>query len=512
MSKRTFVVLVLGLLMVHLALASWAPPASDELYYWCWSKELQLSYFDHGPLTAYLIRLSTLVFGDSVFALRLPACLCTCAMLLLLVRLTRPLTPLGWVVLSPPCFLFAVVMTPDAPLQCFWTAYVVWLAGLHERLAKEGHVSWPSWLAGGLLLGLGILSKYTMGLAGISAALSLVGIRPWRKWFLGFLVHGAVGFAVSSPILLYNLQENFVPLQFQWVHVIEGDSPTIRFLPEFIGGQFLAVGMLPLFLTPWLIWRRRTLSADPRLRACLFVFLVPYLFFLYKAARGHLEINWPIMAYSAFWPLAAHWFEHVRSRPALRRFGLAGFVAPVAVTVALTWHLFSPFSFVPPRRDLVTRCGSCYSLSRQVGQAMAKLGPDKPVFAPNHQLTSYLRFQNLRAEQIPGITRTSHFTQKPFPWNDPPSVFVLWEGVPPNEYFPGFEFAEVVAEFPFVIRGQETTHYWLSRYVHKQQHQESANDDHSPRTTNHRGTETQKKEKSEENQINGALTEPCDWR
>jgi len=469
MSKRIFIGLVFGLLLVHLALAGWAPPSSDELYYWCWSKELQPSYFDHGPLTAYLIRLSTTVFGDTVFAMRLPACLCTFTMLLLLGRLTRPLTVLGWVMLTPPCFLFAVVITPDAPLLSFWTAYVVWLVGLHECLAKETGAGWSRWLLGGVLLGLGILSKYTMGLAGISAGLSLLGVRPWRKWIFGFFLHGAIAFAVSSPILIYNLQEHFAPLSFQWQHVMQVDEPTIRFLPEFIGGQLLAVGFLPLSLTPWLIWHRRTLSADPRLRACLYLFLVPYLFFFYKATRDRMEINWPIMAYTAFWPLAAHWFEQIHAQTWRRRLGYATFALPIVATAVVTWHLLSPISLVPPRKDILTRYGSWYSLSQQVGRAVQQFGPEKPIFALNHQLTAYLRFQHLHGEQIPGLVRTSHFTQKPFPWQDQSSFFVLYEGLPPNQYFPGFQFSEVVAEFPLMSRGEQLTRYNLLRYVRAHQ-------------------------------------------
>ena len=50
------------------------PPFDDELYYWCWSRDLQLSYYDHPPLVAYMIRGATELFGDSIFVLRLPRC------------------------------------------------------------------------------------------------------------------------------------------------------------------------------------------------------------------------------------------------------------------------------------------------------------------------------------------------------------------------------------------------------------------------------------------------------
>jgi hypothetical protein len=361
--------------------------------------------------------------------------------------------------------LFAVVITPDAPLWCFWTAYVVWLAGLHERLAQEAEVGWRRWLAGGALLGLGILSKYTMGLAGVSAALSLLTVRPWRRWLWGFVCHGAVAFAVSLPILLYNIQEHFTPLAFQWEHLMQAEAPTIRYLPEYIGGQILVAGFGPFFLTPWLIWRFRKLSADPRLHACLFMFLAPFMFFLYKAARDHLEINWPIMCYVAFWPLAARWFEEMRERKLLHRLGYAGFSVPIAATVALTCHLIHPFPFVPPAQDILTRYGNMYGLAKQVRRTVSKIDPEKPIFAPTLQWTSYLRFQHLHAEQIPGVTRMSHFTQKPFPWAEQDSIFVLFEGVPSKEYFPGFEFGEMVSQFPLLTRGQALTTFYLMRYV-----------------------------------------------
>ena len=49
------------------------PFYSDETYYWTWSKKLALSYFDHPPMVAYLIKATTL-FGDSPMVMA-PVCL-----------------------------------------------------------------------------------------------------------------------------------------------------------------------------------------------------------------------------------------------------------------------------------------------------------------------------------------------------------------------------------------------------------------------------------------------------
>src|SRR5262249_24188378 len=118
MSKSVYVTAACGLLLAQLGLSVLLPPMPDELYYWCWAKEPQLSYYDHPPLTAYLIGVSTYVFGDNLFAIRLPACLCMFGVLLLMARLTEPLWPLAFLLLTPLCLYGGILMTPDAPLVC----------------------------------------------------------------------------------------------------------------------------------------------------------------------------------------------------------------------------------------------------------------------------------------------------------------------------------------------------------------------------------------------------------
>ena len=123
MSFRGFLWLLAGLVPMYLVLAAVLPPADDEVYYWCWSQELQLSYYDHPPMTAYMIRAATTIFGDTLFAIRLPAVVSTLTVLLVIGWLTRPRTLLPLVVFTPLFTFGAVLVTPDTPLlmisSCF---------------------------------------------------------------------------------------------------------------------------------------------------------------------------------------------------------------------------------------------------------------------------------------------------------------------------------------------------------------------------------------------------------
>ena len=462
MSKPAYLALAFGLLLVQLGLSVYVPPAPDEFYYWCWAKELQWSYYDHPPLTAYLIWASTSIFGDNLFAIRLPACLSMFATLLLLSRLVRPLGTMGLVLATPLCFFGGIFITPDAPLLCFWTAYLLWLVQLHTRLSGDGDApNWRTWTMGGVLLGLGILSKSTMGLAGAAAALSLLTIRPWRTWVAGFLWHGAVGFVVSLPILIYNIQRDFEPLLYQWGRTMDVEDPTIRYLPEYIGGQILLVGLLPFALTPWLLWRWRSLNADPRLRACLWMFLMPFLFFLYKASRDRVEANWPVACYIAFCPLAACWFEQMRGRAALQWLGSGAFVVPILATFVLIWHLLNPLEVLAPGKDPLYRSASWCCLSRQVESAVQQLDPDATVFTLTYQDTAYLRFHHIRSEQLPGAARPSHFTQRRGQSDQPARFLLLSHHANP---IAGFGPPKVLGEFPLTVRGQVVSSYLLVRY------------------------------------------------
>ncbi|HZR86994.1 MAG TPA: glycosyltransferase family 39 protein [Bradyrhizobium sp.] len=81
----------------------------DEAYYWTWSKENVISYLDHPPLIAWLIRLSTSVFGDTNFGVRFPALLSMALMQVLLASIV-------WRIVRDLRYVVAVMLMPEASL------------------------------------------------------------------------------------------------------------------------------------------------------------------------------------------------------------------------------------------------------------------------------------------------------------------------------------------------------------------------------------------------------------
>lgn len=477
MSGRWFILLLAVLGVVYAALAGWAPLHDDELYYWCWSKELQLSYFDHPPLTAVMIRASTELFGDTPFAVRLPACIATVAVLGVVGWLTRPRGILFATVFTPVYTFGAVMITPDTPLLLFWSLYLAWLVAVHQRLTpgervEPKRVGWLWWVGGGLILGCGILGKYTTGLAVPAGLLSfaLIGVTGIRRWAAGYAVHLAVAFTVASPILVYNVQHGFEPLLYQWSHANENKAVGLKPLGEFVGTQLLLTGALPLLLWPWLLWRFRTLAADPRLRVCACLYGLPTAFFTLKAATGPLEANWALAGYLAFWPIAASWFAGLDALPFKWRMlcrwgGRLTFLAPGVSVAVLGAHMVHPLPIVPANSDRISRMPERQKMAEAVDEHLRTRGEPLPVYTPEYQTVALLRFNGVRAEHEPDITRPSHFTQAGGRMTDHAAAYYFSNFPLPDGHADGFAKPEMVKEFPLVVRGErhDTYKLWVYR-------------------------------------------------
>src|SRR6266700_8150267 len=68
---RNTALVILALVALRLVAAAFTPITFDEAYYWMWSKNLAGGYYDHPPMVALVIRLGTMIAGDSEFGVRL---------------------------------------------------------------------------------------------------------------------------------------------------------------------------------------------------------------------------------------------------------------------------------------------------------------------------------------------------------------------------------------------------------------------------------------------------------
>jgi 4-amino-4-deoxy-L-arabinose transferase-like glycosyltransferase len=230
---------ILAIVALRLLLAAMLPLAFDEAYYWLWSKNLAAGYLDHPPMVALVIRLGTLIGGDTELGIRVVS-----------VLLALPAT---WAVWRAGAILFGarvaavaalyfnltlmvaagtLIVTPDAPLIVA-SAFVLYFLA---KVAETGRGPW--WLAVGVAAGFALLSKYSALMLGAGILLWLVLVPDMRRWlrrpwpYLG----GLVALALFAPVILWNADHGYASFlkQFGRAH-IGGFEP--RYLFEFIAAQ-----------------------------------------------------------------------------------------------------------------------------------------------------------------------------------------------------------------------------------------------------------------------------------
>jgi dolichol-phosphate mannosyltransferase len=209
------VAFIILLRLIYLGQAQLIP---DEAYYWNYAQHMDLSFYDHPPMIAWLIWLGTALFGNTEFGVRIGAFVCGLITMGYLYALARNLydesTAMRAVLLLavlPFYFSTGMVMTTDAPLVAAWAATLYYM----ERALIADQNS--AWLGMGIAFGLGILSKYTLGLLGPAALLFVILDPASRRWLRRPQPYLAAGLALLlfSPVIIWNMENDWASIMFQ---------------------------------------------------------------------------------------------------------------------------------------------------------------------------------------------------------------------------------------------------------------------------------------------------------
>jgi 4-amino-4-deoxy-L-arabinose transferase-like glycosyltransferase len=302
---RNTAVTVLALVALRLVAAAWTPLTFDEAYYWMWSKHLAGGYYDHPPGVAVVIRLGTMIAGDTEFGVRLVSILLalpmswavyrTAAILFGGMRLAATATILLNITLMAA--VGTLIVTPDAPLLVASSFVLFYLA----KLLETGRGAW--WLAVGAAVGMALLSKYTALFFGPAILIWLIGVPKLRRWLISPWPYlgGVVALAVFSPVILWNRDH-------QWVSFIKqiGRARIGDFRPTFIGELIptqiafatplvFILGAMGLYA---LLKRNAGASAARMLINATFWTIVTY--FIWHSLHARVEANWFAPVYPAF--------------------------------------------------------------------------------------------------------------------------------------------------------------------------------------------------------------------
>jgi 4-amino-4-deoxy-L-arabinose transferase-like glycosyltransferase len=370
----------------------WFQPAGlfpDEAQYWFWAKHPAFGYYSKPPLVAWLIALTTALFGDGEFAIRLSAPLLTAGAAIFVYAIGTRLynRRIGfWAAIAyaslPGASVAAYVISTDAPLLMLWAAALY--AFIRAREAR----GWGWWLAAGIAAGFGLLAKYAMAYWLVSALGFVLLARSERHHLRPLLTAIGVAGVIYSPNLWWNWHNGFVSYR----HTADNADLSGPLLHpgaffDFLASQFVVFG--PLFFGGLLLLAAKPRAlAEPRARL-LAVFALPTLaMMLVVSFLSRAHANWAAPAYiSATVLVVARALEGGWRR--LVSFSVAFHLAAAVLLFAGPPALAACGIELPAEYDPLRRLRGWRDLGVQVGAALAA-HPGYQLFADDRETLAAL--------------------------------------------------------------------------------------------------------------------------
>ncbi|WP_035737315.1 glycosyltransferase family 39 protein [Glycomyces arizonensis] len=213
-ARLPLAVAVVVLTAAYAATASQYDYHRDELYFRM--LDPAWGYVDQPPLTPLLAHASIAVFGDTLWALRIPAMLCMVGILWLAVLITREFgggrraqaVCAGGLAFAGVLLFAGHVLATVSVDVLVWTAVLLFVV----RALHRGEPRW--WLAAGAVTGVGLYNKHLVVLLLISLAVAILAVGPRSVLRSGWLWAG-VGLAlvIGSPNLIYQALNDWPQLE-----------------------------------------------------------------------------------------------------------------------------------------------------------------------------------------------------------------------------------------------------------------------------------------------------------
>lgn len=311
----------------------------DEAYYWHYAQKMAWGYFDHPPMVALLVKLSSFLF-DGELGVRFVSCVLSIGTLLFL-----------WLLIDNPkkkdyilhFFVLTFSMTllnaygfftlPDTPLLFFTTVFLY----VYKKFIASPSIFLA--LIMGLVMSALMYSKYHAVLVIIFVLLSnLKLLLNKHAWFAV-----AVALIAYLPHFLWLYNNDFVSVKY---HLFERPNRAYDF-NDFTVGFFL--NLLALFgFTFFWIYKAllKTKSNNLFNRALLFLTYGTIIFFFISSLDRRVQTQWMIVISISLAIIAYNYMlENDNARKWIFRMGLVNILLLIFARFALVFEALSPLHY-----------------------------------------------------------------------------------------------------------------------------------------------------------------------
>ena len=251
----------------------------DELYFMECARRLQASYVDQPVLTPLIAWVSLKLFGVSLLGLRMWVALAAWATVVIAGLTAREFGG------GRRAQLLAAVATATTPIvlggdHLFGpTAFdlLAWagLALVVVRIGRTGDTRW--WLLGGLILGLGLANKHSVGFFAVALFIGAL-LSGGRRLVLNrwFLAGAAIALAFTIPDIWWQAQHDWATIAMTRTLGQENGGPAN--IASFVVGQLLMTALAMVVV--WVAGLRfLSRSGRPLWRALAWAYVILFVFF-----------------------------------------------------------------------------------------------------------------------------------------------------------------------------------------------------------------------------------------
>ncbi len=324
--KKTLL-LIVGSTLLRIAIAGLLELGNDEVYYQTYAQHLQWSYFDHPPMVAWMIRMTTFnLHADSEFFIRLGSILFAAAGTWLIFKIGARIKNeyAGFIaaILYTGSFYTSVIagifVLPDSPQVFFW------LLGIYcmVRVLDSGHSVHKQllyWILLGVTMGLCILSKVHGIFLGLGFGAYIVFHRSDILKTPGFWISCLITLVFISPIFFWNFSNHFITYTYHRGRIGFLNSPPDpdRLMQQVFGSVFYSnpVNFIIYVLAVWAVWKRQIKSPSRFFPLFLWLSLPLIIVLIVTSLFNETLPHWSGPAYLSLMLLSAcHLEENVPSR------------------------------------------------------------------------------------------------------------------------------------------------------------------------------------------------------
>lgn len=245
--KQKLTLLILIATLTRCIIAVTIGLGNDEVYYLTYAQHLQWNYFDHPPMVALLIRLTTLnlYFTNELFV-RLGAIIFGAINTYLIYYICTGIknkkagiiASLLYTASLYSSIIASIFILPDSPQLFFWLISIYFLIQIVTDTTQHKKLN-QYLILFGLFSGLCIMSK-------IHGVFLWLGFGLYVLFYKRELLKNSslylailITLVIISPILIWNIENHFITYTYhsQRVTISRGVNPS-SFLREFLGGIF----------------------------------------------------------------------------------------------------------------------------------------------------------------------------------------------------------------------------------------------------------------------------------